>query len=160
MSASPGSNEAEEPLVCRIVYSSRAVEVFSADALLDLLGRAREKNGRLDVSGMLLYSFPTFLQVLEGDPEVVDALYDVIEADPRHEDTRVLLREDDVPRAFGDWTMGFVPARPELLSEVEGLNDFLQGHREHALIPDETEARVGKILEQFKDGRWRREIEG
>jgi len=159
MDAANDPNE-EEPLVCRIVYSSLSSDLFSADDLIDLLERARAKNERLGVSGMLLYASPTFLQVLEGDTEVVASLYDVIEADDRHRDTRILLREEDVPRAFGDWTMGFVPARLAQLSEVEGLNDFLQAQRSHALIAGETEIRVGKILEQFKEGRWRREIEG
>lgn len=146
--------------VQRLVYTSRATEPFEPDALIELLARARRKNRRLGVSGMLLYADPTFLQVLEGDLEVVESLYDVIEADPRHDDARILLREEAEERAFGDWTMGFVQADREMLSSVAGLNDFLQSQRDAAMIPDEAAARVEKILEQFKAGRWRREIEG
>jgi hypothetical protein len=144
----------------RIVYTSRATEPFDAEALIELLGHVRAKNRRLGISGMLLYADPTFLQVIEGDLEVIESLYDVIESDRRHADTRVLLREDAEGRAFGDWTMGFVQADREMLASVAGLNDFLQSQRGAALIPDEQTARVEKLLEQFKSGRWRREIEG
>ncbi len=146
--------------VQRLVYTSRATEPFSPDALIDLLTGARDKNRRLGVSGMLLYAEPTFLQVLEGDLEVIESLFDVIEGDPRHADTRVLLREEAEERAFGDWTMGFVKADREMLASVAGLNDFLQSQRDAAMIADDETARVEKILEQFKAGRWRREIEG
>ena len=149
-----------ESAIHRIVYTSRAVDPCDADELLELLAHIRAKNRRLGVSGMLLYADPTFLQVLEGDLEVIESLYDVIEADDRHTDTRVLLREESKQRAFGSWTMGFVQADREMLASVAGLNDFLQSQRDAALIPDEATVRVEKILEQFKGGRWRREIEG
>ena len=88
-----------------------------------------------------------FTLVLEGDLEVIESLYDVIESDRRHADTRVLLREDAEVRAFGDWTMGFVQADREMLASVAGLNDFLQSQRGAALIPDEQTARVEKLLD-------------
>lgn len=150
----------ENEIVLRLVYSSEATCEFDSDALLQLLERARENNARMNVSGMLLYSDGTFLQVLEGDPEVVEALYDKIGQDERHTDTRVLLRTDDEARAFGDWTMGFVKASKQLLAEVAGLNDFLQSNLPRVGTESETAERTAKILEQFKEGRWRRQIEG
>ena len=146
--------------IYRLVYTSRATQPFDAEALLALLEKARENNQRMGVSGMLLYVAPTFLQVLEGDLEVVESLYDLIEADPRHDDARILLREECEGRIFGDWTMGFVQADREMLASVAGLNDFLQGERSAVIIPDEDQQRAEKILEQFKEGRWRRQIEG
>ncbi len=152
----------EEPVetVLRLVYSSRALVPFDSASLTELLQAARVNNERCNVSGMLLYADGTFLQVLEGDEEVVESLFAVIESDTRHDETRVLLRVQGTPRSFGDWTMGFVSATREMIDSVEGLNGFLQsatGMPEHT--QDATE-RILKILDQFKSGQWRREIEG
>ena len=147
--------------ILRIVYSSRATQGFDSESLLRLLETARENNLRANVSGILLYAEGTFLQVLEGDSEVVESLYDKIEEDRRHHDTRVLLRVEDDVRAFGDWTMGFVKATKELRQSMAGLNDFLSSDLARAdIATHETTDRVRKILDQFKEGRWRREIEG
>lgn len=57
----------------------------------------------------------------------------LIEHDDRHEEARVMLRENEVERSFGE---SGASARTE-----------------------ETEDRARKILEQCKMGRWRRKIE-
>ncbi len=147
-----------EPLL-RLVYSSCATRAFETPELVELLAGARTNNDRLSVSGMLLYAAPTFLQVLEGDPEVVENLYDKIEADERHESTRVLLREEVEERDFSDWSMGFVQADREMLKSIPGLSDFMQqSARGAAREADDNVERVRKILEQFRSGRWRREL--
>ena len=158
-SADGASGEIE--LVHRLVYSSSATVDFSPDDLIALPGKAKATNERLHVSGMLLYHEGTFIQVLEGDQEVVESLYALIEHDDRHEEPRVLLREDEVERSFGEWTMGFFRASAETIRSVDGMNDFLRGAGESGAgaRPEETEDRARKILEQFKVGRWRRSIE-
>lgn len=40
--------------IYRVVYVSAASELFSKSALLELLSKAREKNNRLGVTGLLL----------------------------------------------------------------------------------------------------------
>lgn len=147
--------------VHRIVYSSAATVEFSEDDLVALLGKARANNQRMDVSGMLLFHQGTFIQVLEGDQEVIESLYARIEDDGRHEDPRILLREDEVERSFGEWTMGFLRATPELLQSVEGVNDFLRSTGEGSVgsRSEDVDDRARKILDQFKMGRWHRDIE-
>jgi len=160
------ADESEEELVSQLVYSSAATEPFDDAQLIELLRLARRKNARLGVTGMLLYHAGTFVQMLEGDEEVVESLFARIEEDPRHDETRVLLRRSDVPRTFGEWTMGFVQATREMIATIDGLNDFL---RARAGVSDEDLSsassqddgdRALKILEQFRAGRWRREIQG
>lgn len=57
------------------IYSSAAVEPFIDSALAELLALARLNNGRLGVTGMLLYHDGSFLQALEGDEGVLENLY-------------------------------------------------------------------------------------
>lgn len=55
-----------------LIYGSSSTDRFSEADLVPLLQQAREKNQRLNVTGMLLYRDGNFLQVLEGERETVD----------------------------------------------------------------------------------------
>ena len=76
----------------QLVYASAANVPFTAEALRELLARARTTNTGLDVSGVLLHVDGSFLQVLEGEHEVVEKLLERVGRDretlarprPRH----------------------------------------------------------------------------
>jgi len=67
-----------------LVYVSFANLDMSEDELRDILTKARENNQKLELTGMLLYRNGFFIQALEGEEEVVTALYEKIKQDPRH----------------------------------------------------------------------------
>jgi hypothetical protein len=91
----------------QLIYISTASNSPRASELVDLLEQARTRNLRKKITGMLLYSNSTYLQVLEGEARDVRELYDVIRKDPRNEG-HVILRESEIPyRDFPDWSMGF-----------------------------------------------------
>ena len=92
-----------------LIYSSSATHLWHEEDLVELLKKSRHNNSKLDITGMLLYENGSFFQVLEGPPENVDKLYDVISQDPRHTKTIVIIREPIAKRTFGEWTMGFSP---------------------------------------------------
>ena len=101
----------------RIIYCSQATEDVSPDELVELLRVSRRNNEAAGLSGMLLYSSQSFLQVLEGDQEALEATYARIGVDPRHANLRKLL-DADVPRPlFPDWTMGFDHVDDEELAD-------------------------------------------
>ena len=91
----------------QLVYLSTAAQPFDSAGLRQLLVQARVANARSHVTGLLLYHAGEFLQVLEGDHDVVHALFKRIGADPRHE--RIWLLADDpvTTRSFPNWCMGF-----------------------------------------------------
>jgi len=106
----------------RIIYCSQATDAFTPDDLLALLGAARHRNKPLKVSGLLLYSNQSFLQVLEGDNDAVADVYASISRDPRHTNIRLLMDEEIPSRLFADWTMGFEQVESEDLREnLEGF---------------------------------------
>jgi Mor family transcriptional regulator len=91
----------------QLVYISTATDWPTESGLLDLLEQARSRNLRRHITGMLLYSNNTFLQVLEGEAKDVRELYDSICKDTRNEG-HVILRESEILiRDFPDWSMGF-----------------------------------------------------
>ena len=137
-----------------LIYASLGTQDFSADQLTDLLQKAREANGRLGLTGMLLYSESdrSFFQVLEGEPADLDRLYPKIAADARHSKVTLLIREAIAKRTFGEWTMGFTSVTWPQLQSIPGLNDFF---RERSCLVDLDPGRAKKLLAAFADGRWR-----
>jgi Cu/Ag efflux protein CusF len=90
-----------------IVYVSTAVKLMHENQLLDILHNSRLHNAALNISGVLLYSDGTFIQVLEGKDTVIDALYTRIQADQRHKNIITLIDEPITEKNFGQWLMGF-----------------------------------------------------
>jgi hypothetical protein len=110
----------------RLIYASQATQDMDPDELVELLADARARNEGAGLSGMLLYCGQSFLQMLEGEPEALEATYTRIAADPRHKNLR-LLSDTDVPtRLFPDWTMGFEHVDDEdLAEELDGYTPAL-----------------------------------
>lgn len=106
----------------RIIYCSQAAYDVGPGDLVKLLEVARYNNERLGVTGMLLYSNNSFLQVLEGDSKALETLIGIISEDARHSKFRILMDEEVPGRLFPDWTMGFEDVSEEELAEhLEGF---------------------------------------
>lgn len=114
-----------QPPIHRLVYVSAATRPFSRPDLLDLLSRAREKNQRLGITGMLLYRDGDFLQLLEGERAAVKALFETIEKDPRHGGTIVVAEEDTDARVFDGWSMGFRELSDPDVHRTPGYSQFM-----------------------------------
>lgn len=95
-------------MLSRLVYYSRQNPVrLSIREVSELIQRARVNNGAQGLSGGLLWSGRYFLQVLEGDRERVEKLYNVIRVDPRHQDVTLIEQSLVDERLFGEWYMAF-----------------------------------------------------
>jgi hypothetical protein len=92
-----------------IIYGSRAVRPFSDDDLLTLLLQARSYNLLHDISGALVYSQGQFMQVLEGDQQALNELYERIARDPRHNQLVRYADKAITERSFEEWSMAFQP---------------------------------------------------
>ncbi len=135
-----------------LIYNSAAVGDFTDHDLQVLLGKARDKNASLDITGMLLYVDGCFFQTLEGPEDAVDALAATIQKDPRHTRMTTIIREPIAKRAFSEWTMGFTHMSAGDVAEIDGLNDFFGSGR---VLTDIDSGRAKKLLLAFKQGRWR-----
>jgi hypothetical protein len=72
-----------------------------------ILATARKNNGKLNVTGALLFSGGCFAQVLEGPLEAVETLFEQIECDPRHRNVTILHFKPADARNFADWSMAY-----------------------------------------------------
>ncbi len=70
-----------------------------------ILLTSRRNNERDGITGLLYDDGVRFLQVLEGQPDKVDAAFARIKSDPRHRAVVILSRRPINTREFGDWAM-------------------------------------------------------
>lgn len=132
-----------------LIYVSSASEPMSRSDLEALLLKARNNNHALGITGMLLYKDGNFMQMLEGEQDVVESLHKAIKQDPRHHGLLTLLAGEADEREFRDWTMGFRDLRTPESERVAGYNDFMNT----ALTGDEFKrdpSRAKKLLLMFK----------
>ena len=139
----------------QLIYRSAARAAFSQKGLADLLTRARSSNAEHGLTGMLLYDDGSFLQAIEGERESLLVLYARILLDPRHTDITKLLEREIDERQFGDWQMGFVSVTG-VGAAIPGYSEFLRGGSATA----SSGGQALKVLSQFRDGRFRSQVEG
>lgn len=136
----------------RLTYASRSTSPPEGKAQgLDLgvariLAKSRKNNRQRHIVGGLLFGDGCFLQCLEGEEDVVSALYTKIEADLRHRDVKVLMRAFISERTFGDWSMKYVPGE-------RALGDLMRGwgmtrFDPYVLSPEQLEAAVVYLRKQ------------
>jgi len=88
-----------------LLYTSLSPTGLTDAELVELLESARLKNKELDITGMLIYYNREIMQILEGEEEVVKALYNTISQDVRHTSANVFYQGDIDERAFSGWSM-------------------------------------------------------
>ena len=134
----------------QLIYTSGATRELKDVELARLLLAARSANAARDVSGILLYDAGSFMQVLEGERDVVQAVYERIKKDPRHTRVRILLQRPVENRQFRDWSMGFVDVK-QIAERLPGYSDFLAAHR----LAAPADTLVMNVLNNFSEGQFR-----
>ena len=93
--------------VFKLIYTSLAVNAFSAADLVSLLDRAQSNNAALGVSGLLLLRKHRFMQLIEGPEAAVRSVYQRIALDQRHSEVRQVLEMEGERRDMPNWHMAF-----------------------------------------------------
>jgi len=82
---------------------------------------------------MLLYSNSTYLQLLEGEKEVVLDLYASICKDPRNGGNTILRKSEIFTRDFPDWTMGFENLDAAAAVDLPGFLEVFGGKLDRSI---------------------------
>ena len=104
-----------------LVYMSRAVRPLSDQDLQELLTQCQRDNARNNVTGILFYSHGNIAQLIEGEPAVIEALFQKIARDGRHSNVHKLAEKPIAQRSFAEWSMAFHPLESEAFQEVAGF---------------------------------------
>jgi len=102
-----------------LIYMSTSVNLMSDAELKSLLRQSQQNNTDKGLSGMLLYSEGTFVQVLEGERELLENTYVKIVGDPRHKGIIKIAGGEIAERVFPHWAMGFKTLSTQQFSKFD-----------------------------------------
>ena len=109
-----------------ICYVSSAREGITQEDLNALFSITQVYNREGNITGILLYQSGKFLQVLEGEEDVLLDLYEKIEQDSRHNNIFVILKQKCKRRIFENYKSRFsiVKSKEELQTIQTYLNQI------------------------------------
>ena len=148
----PGHGEALVPGGLHyLVYQSYATVPFGDVQLARLLTQSRAFNAAHGLTGVLLYSHGTIVQLLEGSEANVRAVFGRIVHDPRHTTIIKLADGPATHRLFTQWSMGFRAASP---ADFRNLTGYIDPDDHHYLGESASQpaAELRALLTSFISG--------
>ncbi|GAA5314831.1 MAG: hypothetical protein AseanaTS_00350 [Candidatus Pelagadaptatus aseana] len=89
----------------RLIYKSTGIDVINWDTVESIMHASEDYNRRKDITGVLLASNSSFLQVLEGRYEDINEAFMRIVMDDRHTDVKLIVFHPIDSRLFSSWHM-------------------------------------------------------
>ena len=127
--------------ILQLVYKSLAADGVDDAEVLGILRVSQTRNQRERISGLLVFQAPVFVQLLEGPPEAVEALYARIAADPRHHTVELIERRAAERAAMPTWAMGYFS--PSAVGNVEAGDGFVFNAQQVARICQALPPHIG-----------------
>jgi len=106
----------------RLIYTSQATKPFSTRELLDLLHDARAYNSIDSIYGFLYYKDEFFFQIIEGESQLINNLFDRIKKDKRHTNVKIISNNLINDYLFAKWSMGCIEFNNPKLSLIPGIS--------------------------------------
>lgn len=88
-----------------LIYRSRCKGVASWDIVNDILAAGQRNNPAAGITGILMATETRFLQYLEGEFKPLNATFERIAHDSRHDTIQLISFAETGERRFGDWAM-------------------------------------------------------
>lgn len=137
------------------IYTSVQTHPMTSAEVARLVQESRKRNRQNGITGILLHVEDTFFQVLEGPPEIIDALYDKILLDPRHARITRIIYEPIARRYFENSSMTLATLTPAEFTAMVGEHSV---ERRERLLDGLDEGRAKRLIRAFTDGRWRTQL--
>ena len=129
-------------MLYELIYRSQAKAGIREEDLKNILETARSFNASENITGCLLFHDNQFLQLLEGEFNVLMELYERIKLDQRHSNVVLLHMRETAYRIYTDWTMAFKSVDSQTLQDNTGVTEFT------ALETADNESALSKQLFQ------------
>ena len=94
-------------MLYELIYHSLSATDFNSGEIAEMLEKSRVFNENNFITGCLLCYQNEFLQIIEGEKDLVLELYGKIAEDPRHSHAVILAQGEIRERAFEKWSMAF-----------------------------------------------------
>ncbi|MCL5130053.1 BLUF domain-containing protein [Algibacter sp. L4_22] len=111
-----------------ICYISHSVEHKSQEKLKTLYNKAKINNSKQGITGILIYKNQTFLQVLEGEKNTVNEVFERIKIDPRHQHVLKVVDTSIEQIIFQDYHFGFtIVDNKQAIKNLHNYLEWLRG---------------------------------
>lgn len=117
-------------MLFQTTYHSIARPGLSITEIEEIITEAKQFNRAHDITGCLIYNKGYFLQILEGEKQLVMSLINDIKLDDRHDHFTILSEGEANDRTFREWAMAFYhnPLNTNLNGDVQEIKDSLLEH--------------------------------
>ncbi len=119
-------------MIYELAYESVAKRGLPAADIDDILETSRARNSESGITGCLVYYNRRFIQVLEGNQQALQELYQKIKNDDRHRHVRIIAENAIEKRTFSEWGMAYFPIDSNNFS----LSELEQFRRNLRLLAD------------------------
>jgi hypothetical protein len=134
----------------QLIYVSSATSEYDAEAIRSILASSVRHNTENGITGLLLYSHGSIMQVLEGTKEAIAETMKRIVADTRHFSVIEMLYDPIPERDFGTWSMGFHEVTVADADALPGYAPFFE-HGFDAAVIGAKPGMALDILRSFAD---------
>lgn len=114
----------------QLIYQSKETHKYTSHDFVELLEVARRNNDNQNITGCLFYNGGWLVQVLEGDKQLIENLYEKISKDPRHKDCNLMHFTPIEKRVFSKWTMGMINLDTDKDSKYRELKAAMDDYKE------------------------------
>jgi|SRR3954463_9471322 len=135
-------------MIC-MVYISSAILGLNDRQIASIVRTSQINNEQLGITGILLYNNGNFMQLIEGEEEKVEGLYEKVRGDRRHTGVTLLLKEAITHKNFDNWVMGYRNIDNLKKIEPELLSPFLDEDLNFSIYK-KNPYRALQFLEMFK----------
>jgi len=97
--------ESKDEQLNLLIYKSRCNGLATWDLVNSILASSTRNNAANGITGVLVATETHFLQILEGEFESVNATFERIARDTRHDTLQLISFTNIKERKFGNWAM-------------------------------------------------------
>jgi len=101
-----------------LIYTSVSSAQSEKDEVSNILAVSEKNNDVSAITGLLMFDGHRYIQILEGETENVDRLYNVISKDSRHQKLELLHKGGITSRSFENWRMAYESLPKGLLEKL------------------------------------------
>ncbi len=134
----------------QLLYASTlGSSMLTSEEIEKILHKSRSNNPRWNITGILLYRSQIFIQLLEGDEQHVNSLYDKIKQDKRHSNVTEIARIHGGQRLFSGWDMAFKELDDSF--DLKVINEILSWNSRLSRSPSISNLQILKMLSYFRE---------
>ncbi len=137
-------------MLSQLVYVSNRKSMCTQEEIDKIVASCKKNNPGRGITGVLLYSDVKFIQLVEGESNVITELYDKIKKDPRHSNTIMVSYGPIKEKSFPSWHMGTrLLTQNEIKFKTDISNDDKAVFNKILSGKDEDGQKVLNMLKKF-----------